>query len=155
MERTPPWWASHRLWLEGQTGINSTWTELFWIIYALIMQRKVGDIISFVLMHAHAKIQTIELFQVQLRRVHVVTIAEVSCIFVRIYKEMFVFITSFINKGGQHVPHDRTKKASSLPLITSLTPQCGSMLPICLGWAGFTLTFPPNRRAETRTRRLS
>ena len=38
------------------------------------------------------------------------------------------------------------------PLTTSLTRQCGSILPICLGWAGFTFTFPPKRSARRRQR---
>lgn len=47
-------------------------------------------------------------------------------------------------------PGSHTEEKVS-PLMTSLTRQCGSILPICLGCAGFTFTFPPKRRAERET----
>lgn len=39
----------------------------------------------------------------------------------------------------------------SLPFTTSTTSQLGSMLPICLGWAGFTLPSKINAKGKKAT----
>lgn len=39
----------------------------------------------------------------------------------------------------------------SLPFTTSTTSQLGSMLPICLGWAGFTLPSKINATGHSAT----
>lgn len=39
----------------------------------------------------------------------------------------------------------------SLPFTTSATSQLGSMLPMCLGWAGFTLPLKINAIGHSAT----
>lgn len=42
--------------------------------------------------------------------------------------------------------NDSSQNERLSPMTTSVTRQWGSMLPICLGCAGFTLTLPANSR---------